>query len=333
MPTLSVVLITKNQAWNIARLIESVLQETAELPSTEIVLVDSASTDDTVEVARHYPINILRLHPTAQLTPAAGRYIGYKHSTNDLVLFLDGDMQLYQGWLTQAIELLNNRPDIAVVTGQVIDLPKLSNSPNRPVNTHTGSTGVVEVPHCGGAGMYRRAVLERVGTFNPYLRSDEEPELCIRIRHANYHVVCIDYPIAYHYSDPSEALSTLVARWKRNLYLGAGQNIRYHLGQELLWPYLKERGYGCVPGLGVVAACVSLLWSIRTVNWVWFRSFTLLLFIALVGDAYRKGSVNRTMYSLLQRMLILDGTVRGFFMKPLPPREYPDRLDVIQWIR
>src|SRR5205814_10040498 len=41
----------------------------------------------------------------------------------------------------------------------------------------------------GGAALYRRSVLEHVGTFNPYLFSDEEPELYIRIRHAGYQVL------------------------------------------------------------------------------------------------------------------------------------------------
>jgi len=43
--------------------------------------------------------------------------------------------------------------------------------------------------------MYRRAVLEEVGTFNPYLNSDEEPELGLRIRHAGYRILELDHPI------------------------------------------------------------------------------------------------------------------------------------------
>jgi len=60
---LSIVLITKNQAWNIPRLIGSVLQATSLFPSREIVLVDSNSTDETVKFASRYPINVVRLRP------------------------------------------------------------------------------------------------------------------------------------------------------------------------------------------------------------------------------------------------------------------------------
>src|SRR5207253_9727874 len=61
MTELSVVLITKNQAWNATRLIESVLEAISRLSSREVTLVDSASADETVELARSYAVSILRL--------------------------------------------------------------------------------------------------------------------------------------------------------------------------------------------------------------------------------------------------------------------------------
>ena|SRR5713226_363525 len=94
MTELSVVLISKNQAWNISRLIESVLQATSSVPSKEIILVDSASTDETVERASRYPISILRLQPGQRLSPAIGRFVGYKQTQGEYVLFLDGDTEL-----------------------------------------------------------------------------------------------------------------------------------------------------------------------------------------------------------------------------------------------
>ena len=56
MRQLSVVLVSKNQEWNIARLLRSVLKETVRMADREIVLVDSASLDGTVDVASMYPV-------------------------------------------------------------------------------------------------------------------------------------------------------------------------------------------------------------------------------------------------------------------------------------
>jgi glycosyltransferase involved in cell wall biosynthesis len=332
MTELAVVLISKNQAWNITRLVESVLRETAWVSSREIVLVDSASTDKTVDIACHYPINILRLWHDQHLTPAAGRYVGYTHTMGDYVLFLDGDMEFCQGWLEQAFRIIQSRPDIAVVTGQVVDLPKTAGSDDKPHLAKTNTDAPIEVLHGGGAAMYRRSVLEEVGTFNPYLYSDEEPELCVRIRHRGYRILQLGYPIVYHYSDPKEALFTLVNRWRRNLYVGPGQNLRYLLRTEMFWPYLKERGDGCVPALGLAASVISFLWSLKTNQWLWFSMWLLMLVVIVVGDAYRKRSFYQTFVSLLKRLFIVDGTVRGFLLKPLSPGSYPARLDVIKRI-
>jgi glycosyltransferase involved in cell wall biosynthesis len=326
---LSVILISKNQEWNVKRLVESVLEETKEL-SREVILVDSASTDGTVEVASVLPISVLRLSAEQRLTPAAGRYVGYQHTTGRLVLFMDGDMELCPGWLEKAMRVLRNRPDIAAITGRVIDLPKAAGPKDKPPMANEGTETFTEILYAGGAFLYRRSVLEQVGTFNPFLYSDEEPELCFRIRNASYRIVKHQYPIAYHYTDPSVSLSTKVGRWKRNLYLGAGQAIRYHLGDSVLWPYVRNRGYGLVPALGVLSGLVSLLWSIFS---KWFKGFYLwamLVGLLIAVDLVRRRDPYQTAVSLLERLLIADGTVRGFLLRPTSPDSYPVTVDIVK---
>jgi glycosyltransferase involved in cell wall biosynthesis len=331
MTDLAVVLIAKNQEWSVARLIESVLERTSFIPSREIVLVDSASTDRTIEIASQYPINIVRLLPDQQLTPAAGRYVGYKRTQHKFVLFLDGDMELHEGWLEHALRLLHKEPDIAVLTGRVIDLPKTTESYNHYVQEHQHQPDLVtDVLHGGGAALYRRDVLEQVGTFNPYLCSDEEPELCLRIRSAGYRVSRIEHPIALHYTDPIEDFVTLIRRWRRNLYVGSGQNIRYHLSTGLLWAYLKERGHGLPPFIGLAVGLASLLASLISHRVLWFTLWLLLVAVFIVIDAVRKRSLYRTFHSLLKRLLILDGTLRGLLHPPYDPDGYPAKFEVVK---
>jgi glycosyltransferase involved in cell wall biosynthesis len=331
MTELSVVLISRNQDWNIARLVESVLRETDPFPTKEIVLVDSASTDQTTEIAARYPIAVLKLHPDQRLTAAAGRYVGYKRTSGDLVLFLDGDMVLCEGWLDQALSVMKSRSDIAVVCGQVIDRPMvdqtLGEDHSKVLDTDAVGT---EVPHGGGAAMYRRSVLEQVGTFNPFLFSDEEPELCLRIRHVGRRVLRLPRPIVFHYTASSEDLSTLLGRRNRKLWLGFGQNIRYFLGSPLLLPYMRERGWAVVPALilcfGVVAAAASGL----TGNWGWLALWGAFVTTLTIGIAIRKRSLKRALLTLLRRLLILDGTLRGLLLKPYDPSGYPGRYDIIR---
>lgn len=331
MVDLSVVIITKNQEWNIERLIISTIVETQAIPTTEIILVDSASTDRTVENAAKYPIRILRLHPDQRLTPSAGRFVGYKQTEGELILFLDGDMELFKGWLSLALVLLEQQPKIAVVSGQLIDLPKNCHASECDYNEFDQKSLRGEVvPHGGGASLYRREILEKVGTFNPYLYNDEEPELCLRIRKAGYQVYRLDYPIAFHHTEPVTQFSTLIHRWNRNLYLGYGQVIRYFLGQEMLWLYLKERGWGCATALILFSSCVSLAASVLFKVWACIFLWLLFILVFISIEVFRKHSFYLTIFSIFQRLLIMLGMMGGFFIRPLHPDTYPSRFDVIQ---
>jgi glycosyltransferase involved in cell wall biosynthesis len=327
MTALSVVLITKNQEWNVARLVESVLEECG-VPPSEVVLVDSASTDNTIPVAMGYPITLIRLLLPQRLTAAMGRYVGCMQSHGQYVLFLDGDMELCRGWLCRALEVMKRDARIASITGEIIDRPKATPRGDRlTLPAPVEPVMRVDAKMVGGAALFRRSVLEEVGTFNPYLYGDEEPELCIRIRHRGYRVVKIVCPIAFHYTDPGEEISTLIARWRRNLLLGGGQNLRYLLGKKVFWMWFSERPRGIVPLLVLLIGVLALVPWVSNGHWGFFAG---LVAAVIIAAAVRKRSVYRACYSLLQRLLIVDGTVRGFFLKPLSPERHPVRFEVIK---
>lgn len=327
----TVVLITRNQAWNVRQLVDSVV---AELPSTsaaEVILVDSASTDGTVELVHDRPITIVRLRPDQRLTAAAGRYVGNALAKGDLTLFLDGDMQLASGWLEAALEYLLDHPDVAVVTGTLLhrdpadsrDIVRAAPAPRRTIEARG-------VRSARGAGMYRRAVLDQVGSFRPYVYSDEEPELCIRIRAAGHRIACLEMPIAYHFSDPREEIATLLARRERRLFLGAGQNLRYLLRDRALVSYVRERGFGLVT-LAVLAVWLALVaWSAAAGRRLVLALAILVPVAALGVVALRRRSVYRVIHALVHRLCIVDGTLRGFLMTPLDPATTPVTFDVLR---
>src|SRR5258708_8844899 len=241
---------------------ESVSRETASVPSKEMILVGWASTDETVELARAYPIRIFRLRRGQPLSPAIGRHVGYKQARGEYVLFLDGDTELVEGWLAHALRVMRETPSAGAVTGHVINLPTAAAKGPVPLLRKTQTRAPREVLWGsyggGGAAMYRRTVLEQVGTSNPYLNSDEWPELRLRIRHAGYRILELDYPIVRHYNDAPVAMSTVLGRRRRNFLLGIGQGARYHLGSALLWRWLSERWW-VTAACFLMAVCLSWL--------------------------------------------------------------------------
>ena len=333
MTELSVVVITKNQEWNVARLLESVLERTSSAASREIILVDSASTDKTTEIASRYPVRVVRLHPNQHLCAAAGRYVGYQQTTGRFVLFLDGDMELCPDWLENAAAVMKSTPDIGVITGELIFLLEEEASQPKPPLEQPAHDEMSDIQHSGGAALYRRSVLEQVGSFNPYLISDEEPELCLRIRHAGYRVVRNNRFIGYHYGDaPVWSLAELTSRRRRRLYFGYGQMLRYNLGKAFLVTYVRERGYIIAPLLALLVGVVSLLRSLATRRWFWFGSWLSMAAVVIAADAYRRRDPLRTVAAVVNRLFVIEGTVKGFLMTPLDPTSYPGKFDVVKWV-
>jgi glycosyltransferase involved in cell wall biosynthesis len=325
---LSIVLITRNQDWNVTRLVASARRVAAGHPATEIVLVDSASTDRTVELARETGIAVLQLAPDQRLTAAAGRYVGFMHTTGEYVLFVDGDMELAGPWLDRAVDLLDRDPTIGAVGGKRFDLPvDTIGSGLDLVQITPATTEPQEVRHVNGTGVYRRAALDEVGCFNPFIISDEEPELNLRLRYrTDYRLVRIDMILGFHFSDPIEEFSTLISRSRKGLDLGAGQNLRATIGTDLFWPYVRERGFGLPViawgAIGLGAGLGSVVTRKRTPSAAWLS-----LTAAYLGfEVARKRSVRKVAYSLLKRLLIAQGTIRGFFLPPQDADEYPARL-------
>lgn len=134
-PTLSVVVVTRNEAEHIEDCLSSVLDLCRDGPPFEVILVDSNSTDDTVELASEYPVTILQIPDDDLSTPGAGRYVGTHHASGDYILFVDGDMEVVGGWLGDALELVQ-RDSTAGVTGHLNEVP--GDTPTTPVGEATG---------------------------------------------------------------------------------------------------------------------------------------------------------------------------------------------------
>jgi glycosyltransferase involved in cell wall biosynthesis len=334
MIELSVVLISKNQAWNIARLMESVIRELNCVESWEILLVDSASTDNTVELAKRYPASVFRLLPGQKLSPAIGRYVGYQRARGEFVLFLDGDTELIQGWLQHALCVMRDTPDAGAVTGHVINKPTSAAKEPASVQQAQQMDAPKEVLWAsyggGGAALYRRSVLEQVGTFNPNLNADEEPELGCRVRYAGYRILELDHPIVRHFNDVPVALSAALSRRRRNFHLGMGQSIRYHLGTKLLWLYLKGRPWGFAAALLLASGIGACLVSLVTGDSAWFGLWFLGFLFLVTYVAVRKRSLKGALVAAFNWLLLAEGFTKGFLIKPVPLEQFRANVRLIQ---
>jgi glycosyltransferase involved in cell wall biosynthesis len=331
IPDLSIVIIARNEAENIARAIESVLRGVEHWPQTEILLVDSASMDGTVEIARQYPINIVRLDPAWFLSASAGRYIGMRYSRGDLIMYMDGDMELAPEWLDQAVPFILEHPELGGVTGYRRDIHVRDGQIVGEQDQGRDPQGrSVQVRHFGGAAIYRRSPLEQVGGFNPYIISGEEPELCMRMRHAGYKLMRLPYLICKNYTLPMNSWKYCVRRFQTNMWSGAGQVLRYHLKTGLFWRVLRERGSYVPVFASVLISTASLLLAVVFKN-VWILApwaFMTCLTLGVYG--IKKRSLRKALMSIVLRGFIAYGIVRGFLMAPKLPTDYPTDAEIVQ---
>lgn len=228
-PLVSVIIIARNEEANIDGCILSVLEETKGGDS-EVILVDSDSTDKTVEIAKKYPIEIFQIRSPKFLSPSAGRYVGTIQSQGKYLLFLDGDMILIKGFIQRAVAELEN--GTAAVAGRLIWIK----SEEKIMPRQYGQYGIKYVECLGGAAIYRKDVLESVGTFNPFIRGQEEKELGYRIIAEKHRIAMIDWPMVYHIG--KEATKSEIDE-KASYYSGLGQIWRKYLFDKLSVDLIK----------------------------------------------------------------------------------------------
>jgi GT2 family glycosyltransferase len=120
MSTLAVVIVTYNSAREIGACLTA-LAEARPAMDHEIVVVDNASTDDTVaRVRRDWP-SVDLVEAGANLGFAAGNNVGIRRTTGSLVLLLNPDTRVTPGAIDRLALALFEREDAAVAGPRIVD--------------------------------------------------------------------------------------------------------------------------------------------------------------------------------------------------------------------
>lgn len=226
-PLLSIVVIEKNEGATLARSLPIIAEEARDL-GAELIVVDSASTDNSVDQALRHSATVIRLEASPLLCPSASRYMGTLHSRGTFVYFLDGDMIPIPGWIRQGLGHFQDRPKLGGVIGRIYFVfPDEKLNRNHPDGFPTGS-----VRGMGLSGIYRKDLFDRIGTFHPHARGEEELELGYRTIQAGYTLERYDQPMAYHLD---KVKGKAEFDQKAKYFVGTGQVLRSSFGTELFW--------------------------------------------------------------------------------------------------
>ena len=175
---ISVVVIGRNEGERLRRCLKSVISMVRDNFQTELIYIDSGSTDGSVAVAQEIGAKAIALQ-TERPTAALGRNAGWRAASGSIILFLDGDTILHPRFVVDSLHEFSAN-EVAVVWGHRRELYPKNSLYNRILDLDwiypLGLT-----PYCGGDALFRRSTLEKTGGFEETLVAGEEPELCRRI--------------------------------------------------------------------------------------------------------------------------------------------------------
>ncbi len=319
MNSFSVIVIGKNEEAHLDNCLRSVQAAAAAAGGAEIVYVDSASTDRSVAIAQSLGVRVLALPPEWKHTPAAGRYIGFHHTTGELLMFVDGDCVLERQWLSRALAYFTEAR-VAGVAGYLNDLDEYG----REI-PYVGerADAVKPVTTLRGIAAYRRAALAEAGPFNPHLRSEEEAELALRLRQAGWQLLHLPFQMGCHRRGHSQ----LRGMW-RNVRLGRVSGVglawRYACQNGLGWQFCREQLRATVL-FGLIALLLSPGLALFALGYTSYALLFLALFASwMLSVALKKRSLTGPVEYVGTHALILCGLFTGLFINHLPtPESYP----------
>jgi len=110
---ISIIIPTYNAERFMPNLLSSIFKSGVE--DMEVIIVDDCSTDDSVKIAREYPVKIIQLEINSG--PAKARNIGVKAAKGDIIFFLDSDVIVMDGTIKEVKDYFENNPSANCVIG------------------------------------------------------------------------------------------------------------------------------------------------------------------------------------------------------------------------
>ncbi len=259
---ISIIIPTYNSERFMPNLLDSIFKTDVE--DMEVIIVDDCSTDNTVKIAKEYPVRVLQLE--ANSGPAKARNRGVKEAKGDIIFFLDADVIVMDGTVKEAKGYFDNNPSSNCVIGICTKEPLNKGFVPRYmalfeyIHLKGSEADKVSVfsPRCGAV---RKDFFEKIGGYNETYRGAdvEDFELARRINKGDDIILNRRMIVKHQFANFKQA-------------------IRIYFRRAVMWVHLfiKEKRFDnagpSVPSNGIAAICA-------------FSSFVSLFLIPFVNTA------------------------------------------------
>jgi GT2 family glycosyltransferase len=252
--------------WNGRRFLEACLDavERQQGVDHEIVLVDNASTDGTVDFVREQFPGVRVVALAENLGFAGGNNVGAQHAVGRDLVFLNNDTRVAPGWLAALCAGTDEPSGFVLASSRVVYMhdPSILDSAGDGVFTSGGAfkhfhgQSVDRAPEdrevfgvCGAACLVRRTVFEELGGFDEdFFASHEDVDLSYRARLRGYRCRYIAGAIVHHHG------SATLGKMSANAVFLGQRNLEWLYVKNtpgwLLWQTLPGHVlYGCAAAL------------------------------------------------------------------------------------
>lgn len=256
--------------WNGKLFLEQCLSALLEQTTTlhEIILLDNASTDKSVEIARQFPaVRVIALEQNTGFARGNNLAIAAASKESEWVALINPDAFAEPRWLEVLLAAAESNPEFDVFASKLVNAADSTSldgagdachmsglvwrtAHGTPVSAMGDRDCEVFAP-CAAAALYRRSVFEKVGGFDEdFFCYVEDVDLGFRLRLAGSRCLYVPHSVAHHVGSGTTG----------------GQHSDfsvYHGHRNLVWMFVKD-----MPGLlfwlflplHVMLNLVSIFW-------------------------------------------------------------------------
>lgn len=215
LPSVSVIIPAFNEEKHIKATLTALLETDYPKNLLDIIVVDNNSTDSTADISKTLVSQVVILE---EGHVGAVRNLGARLSNSEILVFLDADCIVDEGWISRGVNLLET--DRSLVCGGSYKARQNANWVERLWLLENPEHPKIQADLLGGCIFIRAELFRSVGGFNEKMTSGEDSDLSERLREVGKIVKIFPELSVIHLGNPS-TLSDFFTRqiWHSENYL------------------------------------------------------------------------------------------------------------------
>lgn len=198
---ISFIIIGKNEGWRLEKCLQSIVSivKQDKIVDYEIIYVDSQSTDNSVALAKQYGAKVFLI--MGECNAAIARNIGAREAMGDILFFIDGDMELFSGFLPKVLTQDGRLeyPFISGIFNDIIhDMDWNYLHTSRRHKLQEGDADAIETT-TGGLFLINHSLWDEVGGMDTQFKRSQDYDLGLRLSQMGYSLHRKAILLANHY--------------------------------------------------------------------------------------------------------------------------------------